>query len=469
MPFALLLAAAVLSPAEPPAEKPLNVLLIVADDLGTQLGCYGDPTARTPRLDAFAKDATRYTLAYTAQASCSPTRSAIFTGLYPHRNGHYGLANQGFPVKDEYLARLLPNALKRAGVRAGLVGKLHVDPAGAFDWDMHAMEGFKDRLADVQLNAATDFVRGSEGQPWFLMYNLYDPHVTNGDFPKQVDGVPADPQTAADVPPWPWQRLDGPERRARIAGYYNCVERLDVHIGRLLDRLEELGRARDTVVLVTGDHGPPFVRGKTTCYHAGLRVPLLVRWPGCSTDGAGHVSEAPASFVDFYPTVLDALGVAPPGELHGRSLRPTVAAASPADWRDAVVGEFHLHGPGMYLPRRAICDGRFQLIHNAQLGRNPSFFNVDGDRTKEQVAALPADSVVKAAFERLVDPPEWELYDLREDPGEFVNLAGDPAVADDERRLQAALAAWREATDDPFGDPAHVAAVKQRVGRKNRK
>lgn len=115
------------------SDKP-NVLLITADDLGLQLSCYGDPIAKTPNIDKLAADSVRFQTAYVSQASCSPSRSTIFTGLYPHGNGHYGLANAnvGFQVHQDLYDDLLPNVLKLAGYRTGIIGKLHVNPEGKF-------------------------------------------------------------------------------------------------------------------------------------------------------------------------------------------------------------------------------------------------------------------------------------------------------------------------------------------------
>ena len=127
------------------ASEPVNILLITADDLGLQLSCYGDPIAETPHIDQLARQSVQYQTAYVSQASCSPSRSTMFTGLYPHGNGHYGLANAnvGFQVHPELYDRLLPNMLKEAGYRTGITGKLHVNPEKQFQFDMRTKDGFR--------------------------------------------------------------------------------------------------------------------------------------------------------------------------------------------------------------------------------------------------------------------------------------------------------------------------------------
>ncbi|MCH1409698.1 MAG: sulfatase-like hydrolase/transferase, partial [Verrucomicrobiales bacterium] len=115
-------------------EKP-NILLITADDLGLQLSCYGDPYIETPNLDKLAAGGVRYRTAYVAQASCSSSRSSMFSGLYPHTTGQIGLANAGFQLTPEQVGKNLPAWLKRADYRTGISGKLHVNPESSFPFD----------------------------------------------------------------------------------------------------------------------------------------------------------------------------------------------------------------------------------------------------------------------------------------------------------------------------------------------
>ena len=160
------------------AERP-NVLLITADDLGIQLSCYGDTTIDTPHIDKLAGRSVQFETAYVAQASCSPSRSTMFTGMYPHGNGQYGLTNAdvGFRVHEEIVDDLLPNVLKRAGYRTGIIGKLHVDPQQEFQFDVRNGKGFGNRNIRQQVQFAREFVSAESDEPWFLMFNVFDPHV----------------------------------------------------------------------------------------------------------------------------------------------------------------------------------------------------------------------------------------------------------------------------------------------------
>lgn len=452
------------------AERP-NVLLVTADDLGLQLSCYGDRIARTPHLDRLATRSVQFRTAYVSQASCSPSRSTMFTGLYPHANGHYGLANAnvGFRVHEHLIDRLLPNVLKQAGYRTGIIGKLHVNPEGRFAFDRRYKEGFGSRDIQLQVKFAREFIDADDEAPWFLMFNLFDPHVarkrkpdgTRGPqfFPDRVKDLPRTILTAADVTPWPWQGIDTPEQRKKIAGYYNCVHRIDAAVGMLMNVLRESGHDDDTVIIFLGDHGPPFTRGKTSCYEAGLRVPFIARWPGVSQP---HVSDRLVGSTDIYPTILDAAGIELPKGLHGRSLRPVLRSGDDADWRETLVAEFHFHGAAPFFPRRAITDGRYKLIQNLRAGEATASNGVDGDRAWFWAQDLPESSPARLAMNRLVNPPEWELYDLESDSIEFRNRAGEPGLREVEARLKTSLAMWKQETDDRFDDREFRNAIELR-------
>jgi N-sulfoglucosamine sulfohydrolase len=284
--------------------------------------------------------------------------------------------------------------------------------------------------------------------------NFSDPHafrnpdaVGGWDFPPQVDGVPEKPLPPGPATVFDFQQIDTPEQRVRTAGYLNAVERLDVGVGLLMDALDRSGKADQTVVVFCGDHGPPFARGKTTCYEAGLRVPFLLRWPGVT--GVRAVSSRLVSTVDILPTFLDAAGIAAPHRLHGASLRHAVAANQ--RWRQLLAAEFHFHGANPFYPRRAITDGRWKLIHNLLAGRAKPSTGIDGDQAMRFSRDPRFDGTpARRAFDTFADPPEYELYDLRSDPVEFRNLAGTAPAAAAQERLTQALLEWRRQTEDPF-------------------
>ena len=460
------------SNGQPPPSLPQrpNVLLITGDDLGVIAGCYGDPVVRTPNLDALAARGMLFERAYVAQASCSPSRAAIFTGRYPHDNGQYGLLNAGagFQLREPLLRQTIPALLKPAGYRTAIMGKLHVGPEDAFPFDERLKVG-DTRDVRAAAEACGSFIRGQPG-PFFLMANFTDPHAlgrhadAGRHFDDQVKGIPEAPCAAGEAPALPFQRIDAPEELARVSQYYNAVMRFDAGVGLVLAELERSGHADDTLVILIGDHGPPFYRGKTTCYEGGVRVPLLVSWPGVFAPGMR--SQALVSAVDILPTILDAARLDPPPGLHGQSLR---TALDPAQGRRFLATEFHYHGSRPFFPRRTIRDDRFKLIHNLRAGDVKPPEQIDGDAALA-ISRTPAfaGSAIAAAFERAADPPEFELYDLESDPWEFINLADSAEHAATRTALEQALLEWRTATSDPLVSPEGRALMAAYEGRGER-
>ncbi|MEW4489688.1 sulfatase [Thalassoglobus sp. JC818] len=433
------------------AEERPNVLLITADDLGLQLGCYGETAIQTPHLDRLAESGTLFETAYVTQASCSPSRSSMFSGMYPHTNGQYGLLNAdvGFQLHDYVQKQTIPVLLKNAGYRTGIIGKLHVGPESSFPFD----ERYRVDGRDVEKIADTVAPFMNEDGPFFLMVNYTDPHVARSSrqsneryFPDQLNGHPKTPKKVGEVPPFPFQQIDTPEQMKRVTGYYNTVLRLDDGIGLLMQKLEDSGKSGETLVIFVGDHGPPFDRGKTTCYEAGLRVPFLVSWPQMQQIPR---SSSFVSTVDILPTILDATSVDQPENIQGKSLRPVLTGNDPS-WRSFLAAEFHYHGSTPFFPRRAIRDQRFKLIHNLLWDSRSPSQGIDGDKAARFSKQESVPSEVKQGFETYAAPTEFELYDLEADPWEFRNLAELPEYQSQLTRMQDALMNWRKETNDPL-------------------
>lgn len=457
MPRRFLLAASLLCAlATCVCASPLNVLLITADDMGLQLGCYGDKAIDTPHLDQLAREGRVFDNAYVAQASCSPSRSAMFTGLYPHANGQYGLLNAGvgFQLHEPLRRRTLPALLKRFGYRTGIIGKLHVGPEKSFPFD--ARLRVNTRIVAEVAEKAGEFMRdrpGGRESRFFLMVNYSDPHVMGRSpqppkeaFPSQYRGVPAKPKKVGEVPPLPFQGIDDPREIKRTTEYYNACMRFDAGVGMLLEQLDASGHREDTLTLFVSDHGPPFFRGKTSCYEGGVKVPMIARWPGVFE--SGDRTDALVSTVDLLPTIMDAAEGGVPTGLHGMSLRHTLDVSR---HRKLLATEFHYHGSAPFFPRRSIRDMRYKLIHNLRAGELKPPSAIDGDAALA-LSRKPrfAGTEMAKAFERSANPPEFELFDLSDDPWEFRDLSADAEHAVTLARLKKALLAWRQATDDPL-------------------
>ena len=438
-----------------------NILLIVSEDNGPEIGAYGTPYVSTPHLDALAGSGVRFQNAYVPQAGCSQSRAAFLTGLYPHQNGQIGLATWKFGLYRSDTPNIV-RSLKQVGYRTGIIGKLHVNPPEAFPFDFAKIPSanFQRERMERYASFAAEFI-GQAEQPFFLSVNYPDAHRP---FLPQVDGIPERPLQAADVEPLEYMQLDSQVLRKDTADYYNSMNRLDRLVGDLLQALADSGKSQDTLVVYLGDHGADLLRGKRTSYEGGVRIPLIIRWPGLQQ--AGQVREELVSTLDLMPTFLEAAAAGEIAGLAGRTLNPLVAGQSPP-WREYLFTEYHLHSNHNYFPQRTVRDRRYKLIRNLMPNTvNPGHaFTIDkfvGDAELLQ-ALEQAPERVRTAYQAMASPPEYELYDLAADPYEFSNIASDPAHQDAFERLQARLQQWRVQTNDPFLDPANTARLKAEI------
>ncbi|MBC2593892.1 sulfatase [Ruficoccus amylovorans] len=449
-----------------PEERP-NLLLIIADDLGLQLGCYGDHTVPTPNIDRIAREGVMFTRGYVTAASCSPSRGTIFTGLYPHQHGMFGLSHRDWSTRFEHRIHdgipLLPNTLKDLGYRTAIFGKQHYAPAEAFDWDM-AQENPRHLVQrDVALMAESvgQFIGQPDGSPFFVVASYVDPHRFGNVFtPYQRLGLPTDPLASGDVSPLPNIGLDSARIREDSAGYFNMVKRLDHGIGLLLDTLEENNALDNTLILFVSDNGPDFIRLKKSAYEDGVRTPYLIRWPGHAMPGL--IRDEYVSTVDIFSTLVSAAT----GELKphgaGQPLQPLLTP-SQIIWRDSMMTEFIVHAPSQYYPSYSLSITGYQLIHNLDAGRrNP--VTMETRFPEWQAAQTPenADNPFALAYQHYDSPPTYELYNTEEDPYLLNDLAADPNYADLLAWMKGRLLQWREETRDPFLDPIFHARMQDR-------
>lgn len=444
-----------------PGRRHRNVLLLISDDQGLDLGCYGVPI-RTPRLDRLAREGTRFTQGFAAVSSCSPSRAVIATGLYTHQNGMYGLQHD---VHHQSLLDgidTLPAMLARANYATALVGKKHVGPDSAFPYEEELVperSGIRD-VRELAI-AAASFIRATDDRPFFVTIGYSDPHRAAVDYGNDrawpgVTPVRYDPRRV----PLPSHLPDLPAVRRDLADYYESLSRLDAGVGMILDDLAATGRAGDTLVIFLSDNGRPFPGAKTNLYDPGLHLPLIVHAPG----RLAAVNDAMVSWTDIAPTILDWTGVAPPAyPLSGRSLLPIVGTrGDPA--RDAIFASHDFHEINQYYPMRAIRTRTHSYILNlAHPLDYPVAGDVAGSPSWRAIAADPAIRLGQRTQAAYLKRPAEELYDLARDPGELRNVAADPAYAPVKAALAERLRAMRAATKDPWlagqTDPyAHVGA-----------
>lgn len=430
-------------------QKP-NVLFIVSEDNGPEMGCYGAPI-KTPQFDKLAEQGVLFERAYVPQAGCSPSRAAFLTGLYPHQNGHIGLATWKYHMYKPNTPNI-PKSLKAAGYTTGIIGKLHINPKSAFPFDFisNPKSNFARENMERYALDAEKFMTESD-KPFYLQVNHPDAHAP---FIPQVDGLPKKPLTAEDVESLPYMKLDHPDLIEATANYYNCMMRLDTYIGDLINALKRSGKYYNTLIVYIGDHGADILRGKRTSYEGGVRIPMIISWPGKGVTNT-RLNEL-TSTIDLYPTILEAAGLSIPAYLPGKSLMPLLKGEE-TDWRKYLFTEYHVHSNHNPYPQRTIRNDRYKLIWNPLSGtENPGYSFTIGRKTNasEEELLKDADPTVKNAYLLMKNPPEYELYDLETDPFEMKNLGGDEAYAEILAQLKSELLEWQKRTDDPLIDKA---------------
>lgn len=443
------LALALPGAAAEPGRRP-HLVLFLSDDHGVDFaGCYGNAGVRTPHLDALAREGTRYTRVFAASPTCSPSRAALYTGLYPPRNGLMGNHTSCRPGVQS-----LPAYLQPLGYRVVLANKVHVGPPAVFPFEYlratlpanpqqprrYRAEGLDTRAVDALL---AEHARSRPGQPLCLVLADNCPHViweTNRTY---------DPATLPLSP----LLVDTPVTRTALANYYQDITTMDRHLGEVLDSLRKHGFADETLFLYTSDQGPEWPRCKWTLYDSGLRVPCIVRWPGRVP--AGKVTDTLLSLVDVLPTLLDAAGGKVPPDLDGRSFREVLLGKA-VPVREVLFASHTGDGEMNRFPQRCVRDARYKYILNLHPERTwtTHFTRVAGipnshkevwDTWVEKAKTDPATARLLQAIEH---HPAEELYDTTADPYELTNLAGSPehrAVLD---RLRARLKEWRAAQGD---------------------
>lgn len=431
----------------PVSAAPKNVILLIADDLGLEVGCYGDKVAHTPNIDALAKSGTRFSHGFACVSSCSPSRATILTGLPTHMCGQYGLAHGEHNSHSFRKVKGLPALLAPAGYRSGVIAKLHVQPKEVYPFDTEIPGSGRNPVQVAE--QAKKFMADCGDQPFFLLVGFTDPHraargfANDGKYPLEVPAIKFDPKTI----PLPYFIPDQPDARADLADYYQSVARLDDGVGRVLKVLQENRKLDDTLVIFLSDNGIPFPGAKTTLYDSGLHLPLIVRKPG---QKPGILCGALASWTDIAPTILDWCSIKQPAELPGRSLLSILEQEKPAGW-DEVYGSHQFHEITMYYPMRSVRTREYQYIvnyaHELEFPHAQDLWDSD---TWQGILKRGDRFMGQRSVESFLHRPREELYDLGADPNELKNLAADPGKMKVLGDMRSKLKVWQKRTNDPW-------------------
>ncbi|XP_049632314.1 N-sulphoglucosamine sulphohydrolase isoform X2 [Suncus etruscus] len=310
----LLLLAPRLCPA--PRSRPRNVLLIVADDGGFEIGAYNNSVIHTPHLDALARRSLTFRNAFTSVSSCSPSRASLLTGLPQHQNGMYGLHQSMHHFSSFEAVQSLPLLLRKAGVRTGIIGKKHVGPEAVYPFDFAYTEE-NNSILQVGRNITRmkqlvqRFLQTQDHRPFFLYVAFHDPHRCGHSQPQYgpfCEKFGNGESGMGRIPDWtpqtydpkdvvvPYFIPDTPSARADLAAQYTTIGRMDQGIGLILGELRGAGVLNDTLVIFTSDNGIPFPSGRTNLYWPGAAEPLMVSSPEHPARW-GQVSEAYVSLL----------------------------------------------------------------------------------------------------------------------------------------------------------------------------
>jgi arylsulfatase A-like enzyme len=457
------------------ATKP-NILFIMSDDHAAHaISAYGSRVNQTPNLDRIANDGMLFTRCFVNNSICTPSRAAILTGKYSHKNG-VTVFNR-FDGAQPHLAKYL----QQAGYQTAIIGKWHLfsDPTGFDYWNVLPGQGLYNDPVMIE-NGKTNKLKGyvsdligdlsiewlkrrDPSRPFCLMSQPKAPHrewtppakLTNlfsgveipepatfhDDYRGRSRALPEATMrmrhlrktdlkqpmprglTAEQEKKWRYQRY--------MKDYLACVASMDENVGRILDYLEQSGLATNTIVIYTSDQG--FFLGdhgwfdKRFMYEESLRMPLLIRWPG-------HIkphttNDAMVMNIDFAPTLLEAAGASVPPDMQGRSFLAALEGRKLESWRTSIYYRYyHYPGDHQVQPHYGVRTDRHKLIYFNKLN-------------------------------------EWELYDLEKDPRELNNVYAERTYTDTVQKLKTELARLRKELDDrdQFADELSNGAVFQEV------
>ncbi len=459
-----LLATSSLVSADAPKNARPNFLIIVADDLcWRDLGYQGHPDVRSPNIDRLAKEGMRLEGMFDPAATCSPTRHALYTGLYPIRSGAYPNHTRAYDGTKSIFSYL-----KDLNYRTALQRKEHVGPKPSFPYE-HIAE------AD-DLSQTKAFIQRNANQPWMLSFCSNDPHSVWNRGPGDYD-----PAKIA-VPPY---MHDNKTTRANLADYFSEITQLDTQVGNFLELLDETGQSKNTLVLFVSEQGCSLpYGGKWTLYDTGVRVSAIARWPEMIEPGSQ--SNALMQYVDVVPTLIELAGADPTKldtgcpdangvrTMDGKSfvsiiLGKSGVAGKSDHFRELVYAQHTTVGVSGYkepYPSRMVRDSRYKLIRNLA---PENIFSIGGIHQGPVIESWQADAkkdpVLAKRVEWLFKRPGEELYDLDSDPFEMTNLASDPKMVDVMTRLQKELDRWMQQQGDKGLETEMLAPTRQGAGR----
>ena len=424
-----------------------NILWISLEDTSPRFGCYGDEVARTPNIDRLAAAGCIYPRAFSVAGVCAPSRSAIITGMYPTSIGTHHMRtthtvdpNRPLPYSacPPPHVKCFTEYLRGADYYCTNNAKTDYQFTPPFTaWD--------------ELGTNAHWRNRPQGTPFFAVFNPTVTHESGMWEEKHVDQPPRTDVAAVELPPY---LPDTEPCRRALAHHYDNLEEADGRVGELLDQLDADGLAENTIVILWSDHGEGLPRAKRWPYDAGIRIPLIVRWPGRVDPGS--IDERLVSLIDLGPTMLSITGSLRPQHLQGQPF-----LGPDAEPRQYIFATRDRHDE-FYDRVRAVRDQRYKYLRHYHPEQPYLPWNPYRNRhpVMQEMWRLYRQDALEGAQRLLFDsprPPE-ELYDTQADPFEMINLADDPAYRRVLARLRGALDEWQTDVGD-LGDMAEEEMV----------
>ncbi len=422
-----------------------NIVFIIADDVSwNDIGVYGHPNIKTPNLDKLAKDGMLFNEAFLTTSSCSPSRTSIISGLYPHNTDAEQLS---WPL-PEYVKTFVQE-LKNTGYWTGLAGKYHMGDAVRDDFDvllemqwLDAPIGL-DRKLKGDGSGCDEWIKllkeRPKDKPFFTWLASFDAHRP---FYEGISDAPYAPEDAV-IPPY-MPLTDATKKDFSL--YYDEISRMDSYIGKVVAELEAQGVSENTIVLFISDNGRAFPRDKTTLYDGGIKTPWIIKWP--AKIKAGSINNNLVSSVDIAPTFMKLAGLKPLPSFDGLDFSSTLFDDN-FKIREEIYAEDHFHDFEDYT--RAVRTKKFKYIKNyyIDLPNTPSADIIRDLTWKSMKEERDKGTLTKSQMHCFEIPrPIEELYDVQKDPYELNNLALNKDYNYVLNDMKMRLKRIREATND---------------------
>jgi len=417
---------------DPESDLP-NIVFIIADDISwDDFGCYGNTDVRTPNIDRVAGEGLLFTNMYLTASSCSPSRTSIISGRYPHNTG---AAELHTPLPAH--VPVFPEFLQEAGYFTAASGKWHMGESARRAFDTLA-------ISEIGLSGSESWLNVMRAlpadQPFFLWFASLDAHR---DWSADTIADPHDPESLK-VP----VGLAGMDATLKdLASYYNEVWRFDYYVGLVIDELERMGVADNTLVIVTADNGRPFPRSKTRVYDSGMKTPFIAWWPE-GIQETGVTVDALVSIIDMAPTLLTIAGIEPGPSFQGRSFNRLLETPGNT-FRNYLFAEHNWHDLESY--ERMVRNKGFMYIFNGrpQFPNNGPVDALVSPSMRDLKALHDEGGLTKDQQDVFVAPrAAEELYDLRSDSDQVNNVIEEPRYAEELERLRNVMRRWQEETAD---------------------